>query len=181
LQKGPGYEAAPADDAGWLGNARPRLVRLATRLLGNAHEAEEAAQEALLIAWRRAGRVREPGRRNAWLYRTTVNVCMNRLRRRRRTASPVDPTAFDAQPARGDPNDVGGDLARCVRIAMAELPGRQHAAVVLREMEGLVYEDVAAILGTRPATARVLVHRGRETLRLILVRRWPELFGAADA
>ena len=64
-----------------------------------------------------------------------------------------------------------------VRSVMVQLPERQHAALVLREVEGLAYEQIAAILQARPAAVRLLVHRARESVRQMLLRQWPDSFG----
>ena len=160
----------------WLEEMRPRLVRLAQRFLGSAHDADEAAQEALLLAWRRARDIRDATKRNAWLYRTTVNVSMNHLRAARSLRRARANLAADRDAAASEP-ECRSDLRERVRLAVAELPERQQAALVLRELEGLEYERIAAILETRPAAARVLVHRARESVRQILLRRWPDSFG----
>lgn len=167
-----GSAARPVE--GWLEQMRPRLVRLATRLLWCSHDAEEAVQEALILAWQRINRLCEPGKRNAWLYRTTINLCMNRRRLRKPTAPlAADTMAADAVANRRET----AELMSRVRVAMSQLPARQHAALVLREMEGLNYDQVAVILKTRPANARVLVHRARESVRQTLLRQWPDSFG----
>ena len=162
--------------ASWVGEIRPRLVRLARRLLWNVDDAEEIAQEALALAWQRMRGLRDAKKRNAWLYRTTIHLSLNRRRKRR----PSHLAAAEGIPgSSGEPiTDMQTDETRDrLRQAMARLPDRQRAAVVLRELEGLGYDQIAAILKARPATVRVLVHRGREAMRETLLRRWPETFG----
>lgn len=159
----------------WLVQMRPCLFRLAYRLLWNSHDAEEIAQDSLTVALDRMDELREPEKRNTWLYRVAINLSKHRLRGRRRR-----PTSLTtATTARSDP--IGGhiehdELMQRVRLAMVDLPARQREALVLRDMEQLEYDEIAVVLNTSPATARILVHRGRERMRRILLERWPESF-----
>lgn len=166
----------PEPAGNWLAAMRPRLIRLARRFLWNDHDAEEIAQEALVLAWRKADRLRDASRRDAWTYRCTVNLAMNRLRRRHGRPMPAPESLASAMEAAGTAMQTS-ELACQVRTAMSGLAARQQAALILREMEGLSYEEVAAILGTRSATARLLVHRARENLRQTLLRQSPDSFG----
>jgi RNA polymerase sigma-70 factor (ECF subfamily) len=170
---------APAALAEWLEGMRPRVVRLAMRFLWNRHDAEEVAQDAILTAWERIGRLREPSRQNAWLYRITIHLSTNRLRRRQACPLPSDETLGQAAAIR-DSAQTRGELVDRVREAIMELPERQYAAIVLRDMEGLAYEQIAAILDVRPGAVRVLVHRAREAVRETVARRWPECLGPDD-
>lgn len=157
----------------WLARMRPHLLRLAGRLLDNSHDAEEVVQESLVTAWRRVGELDEPGKRNAWLYRVVVNLSRHRLRRRRRTRIAWAPSPQREPAGHAIEQD---ELMERVRRVMDKLPIRQRIAVVLRDMEQLEYEQIAAILAARPAAVRILVHRGRQGLRRILLRRWPTTF-----
>jgi len=158
----------------WLASMRPQVVRLALQFLNHAADAEEVAQEALTLAWQRLGEVKEPGRRNAWLYRTAINLSLN-CRRRRRPNARLEEESWsdraDASPAER------GELVQRIREVMLELPESQSAALVLREIEGLEYDSIAGILEMKPAAVRVLVHRARETVRRMLLQRWPDAFG----
>ncbi len=153
---------------------RPALIRLAYRFLRDAHDAEEVVQEALLLSWQHSGDLRDAGRLSAWLYRTTINQAMNRLRRRRPGRLDHDPPT--ANGASGLVACERGELADRVREALGELPERQQAALVLRDLEGLNYDHLAAVMDVRPGAARILVHRARERLRTTLLRRWPDSF-----
>ena len=80
--------------------------------------------------------------------------------------------------ARGSESPAEVDeLAQRIRQAIRELPDRPQAAIVLRDIEGLSYDQMAVILETSAPTARVLVHRVRETVRQMLLTRWPDTFG----
>lgn len=165
--------AAAAVDPGWEALARvaagdvqafaslvdshqERLLRLCERLLGDAEEARDAAQEVFLKAYRKAAAVRPQGRVYTWLYRIAVNHCLNKLRRRKlvRFLRWEDPEERDA-PA-FDPPDEAADPAaalearrrwRATRRALARLPENQRSVLVLVRFEGLSYKQVAEVLG----------------------------------
>ncbi len=133
-----------------------RLLRLCERLLGDAEEARDAAQEVFLKAYRKAGEVRPQGQVYTWLYRIAVNHCLNKLRRRKlvRFLRWQDPQERDA-PAY-DPPDGGADPAAALesrrrwqttRRAIAGLPENQRSVLVLVRFEGLSYKQVAEVLG----------------------------------
>jgi RNA polymerase sigma-70 factor (ECF subfamily) len=133
-----------------------RLLHLCERLLGDAEEARDAAQEVFLKAYRKAGDVRPQGQVYTWLYRIAVNHCLNKLRRRRlvRFLRWEDPEERDA-PA-FDPPDGAADPAaalaarrrwRATRRAIARLPEGQRSVLVLVRFEGLSYKQVAEVLG----------------------------------
>ncbi len=158
----------------WMMSLRPRLVALARRFLWNAHDAEEVTQEALMLAWKHATEL-IPATRNAWVYRTTINLCLSRLRRKRAQLAPMEDLVAPAtDPAR---SETLSELAGRVRMAICELPELLRVALVLRDLEGLDYRQISAIVHARPATLRLRVHRARETVRQTLLERWPDSFG----
>lgn len=155
---------------------RPRLVRLAYRFGFNTHDAEEVVQDSVMLAWQRIKILKNPQQLNAWLYRTTINLSLNRLRKKRCQTLPPDDisTAKADDPARYLQTD---ELMERVRFVITQLPDRQQAALVLRDMEELSYQQISAVLKIRPATARLLVHRARQKLRKKLLQKWPDCFG----
>lgn len=166
---------AGGDFADWAGSLRPRLIALCRRFLWNSHDAEEIAQDALLLAWRESGRMRTPGRLGAWAYRTAVNLCVNRLRKRKPIA--LDSLERPSSSAGPLQTQADAELAERLRLAIEELPESLRVPVVLRDLEELEYDQIAAVMGIRAAGVRVRVHRAREALRVILLRRWPDAFG----
>ena len=134
------------------------LYRAALAILGDAHEAEDAVQDAFLRYWERAPDFPDAARERAWLLTVTVNGCRSRLRSpwRRRTAP-----LLDAYPA-ADPEERG------LLEAVQALPPRDRAVVHLYYYEGYQTEEIARILGRSPSTVRAQLTRARQKLRALL-------------
>jgi RNA polymerase sigma-70 factor, ECF subfamily len=156
-----------------------RLFSFALRLTGRREDAEEAAQDAFVRAYRAlAGyppeRIRQMALR-AWLYQITLNVVRNRVRGKRlRLVSldhPLSPhgetarEAPDAEDARPDAVCERGRRRRDMETLVARLPERYRAPILLRYVEGLRLEEVARVLGQPLGTAKSNVHRGINALR----------------
>ncbi|HYX21668.1 MAG TPA: sigma-70 family RNA polymerase sigma factor [Thermoanaerobaculia bacterium] len=160
-----------------------RLFSFALRLTGRREDAEEAAQDAFVRAYRALagyppGRIREMALR-AWLYQITLNVVRNRVRGKRlrlvsldHPLSPRGETAWeapDAEDARPDAVYERGRRRRDMEALVAGLPERYRAPILLRYVEGLRLEEVARVLGQPLGTAKSNVHRGVNALREALV------------
>lgn len=139
-------------------------VGLARRIVGNHADAEEIVQEALLRVWINAPQWRPLATFRTWFYRVVVNLCLSR--RRRLPHLPLE--------AAGDPPDPAADLGarhernevdRLVAAAIAALPDRQRAAIVLTYYEGLSNAEAAAVLETSVSGLEALLVRARRTLR----------------
>lgn len=152
-----------------------RVFGLARWLLSRPEDAEEAAQEAFFRLYRALGRL-DPARPLApYLYRLTVNVCRDLGRRRGRARAlsldDVHETEVPADPA-PDPESAAA-LAEDRRIAgaaLGELPLRQRAALVLRDVHGLTTREVAEALGVREVTVRTQISRARLKVRAARAR-----------
>ena len=145
----------------------PRLVGLARRVLGDANEAEDAAQEALLAL--RTDPVAERGDDDvaAWLSRVVTNGSLNRLRSRRRADVRAQVVAAgDVRPLADDPDDavVGAGERDGVRACLAVLPERQATALLLRHA-GHSYREIATALGVAEGSVGVLLARGERAFR----------------
>lgn len=152
----------------------PRLLALARRMLGDAAEAEDVAQEAMLRLWRGAASWR-PGEAGAgtWLYRVASNLCLDRLRRRRPGGELPEHAADDRPSALA--TLVKADRVAALDAALAELPERQRLAIVLRHIEERGNPEIAEILGVSVEAVESLLARGRRTLAALLAPRREEL------
>ncbi len=153
-----------------------RLVGFAYRLLGDAAEAEDVAQEAFLRLWRQAPRWRCEAPLIHWLNKVSYNLCMDRLRRRRPLALEDVPEPSD--PA-GDPAGAAyrAEIGRLVEAAVSALPERQKAAILLTHGQGLGNMEVAEIMGISVEAVESLLGRGRRALRAALADLRTELEG----
>jgi RNA polymerase sigma-70 factor (ECF subfamily) len=146
----------------------PRLLSLAERMLGDRAEAEDVAQDAFLRVWRQAPSWR-PGaaRFDTWLHRVALNLCYDRLRRRRETPSADPPDQADPGPA-PDRALLAADVGRRVSEALQALPERQREAVVLCHYQELGNLEAAAVMGVSVEALESLLGRGRRALRTAL-------------
>lgn len=144
----------------------PRLLILAQRMLGDRGEAEDVAQEAFVRAWRQAPNwVPGAARFETWLHRVTLNLCYDRLRKRREApmAADLDRPDEDAPPP--DRGLHAQDVGRRVEIAMRGLPDRQREAVALCHYQELSNIEAAALMGVSVEALESLLARGRRALR----------------
>lgn len=153
-----------------------RVYRLALRLTGNAHDAEDLTQDVFVRVFRSLHRF-EPGTFEGWLHRITTNLFLDQARRRQRIR--FDGLTDGAQERlAGSERAPGEQLADAgmdhdVAAALADLSPEFRACVVLCDVEGLTYEEVAAVLDVKLGTVRSRIHRGRAQLREALAHRQP--------
>ncbi|HET8604009.1 MAG TPA: RNA polymerase sigma factor SigE [Marmoricola sp.] len=153
-----------------------RVYRLAYRLTGNAHDAEDLTQEVFVRVFRSL-HTYTPGTFEGWLHRITTNLFLDQARRKSRIR--FDALADDADSrlpsTTPTPDAAYLDLAfdDDVEAALAQLPPDFRAAVVLCDVEGLSYEEIADVLDVKMGTVRSRIHRGRAMLRDSLAHRAP--------
>jgi RNA polymerase sigma-70 factor (ECF subfamily) len=146
----------------------------AFRLLGSEEEARDAAQEAFLKAYRGLPAFKREARFSSWLYQIAINLCRDRLRRRkgRRLVSldaleEVGPVIAAREPAAHDLAEQI-DLRRAVRRAIGALPEEQREVVILKEYQGLTFLEIAQALELPVSTVKTRLYRGLGQLRLHL-------------
>jgi RNA polymerase sigma-70 factor (ECF subfamily) len=143
----------------------PRITALARRMLGNAAEAEDAAQDVFLKVWTHAKTWR-PGaaKFETWLWRVAANACTDRLRKRRTV--PLDETHDRPDPGLSALDGLERDeRARAVDAALQTLPERQRAAIALCHFQGLGNIEAAAALDISVEALESLLSRGRRALK----------------
>ena len=149
-----------------------RVYRLAYRLTGNAHDAEDLTQETFIRVFRSLSSY-QPGTFEGWLHRITTNLFLDMVRRRGRLRMEGLPEDTDRLPGGGpDPEQVYSDthFDPALQASLDELHPEFRAAVVLCDIEGLSYEEIGATLGVKLGTVRSRIHRGRAALRASLDR-----------
>jgi RNA polymerase sigma-70 factor, ECF subfamily len=142
---------------------------LAVRLTANEEDARDVVQEAYLRAWKGIGNFRGDARFSTWLYRITANAAYTLVqKRRRRRVEPLEAAdeppelAIEALPEAAAESAL---LLRQLSDAVAQLPPKLRAVVVLKDVYGLSHEAIAEELGISVAAAKVRLHRGRLKLR----------------
>ena len=160
-------------------HSRP-LFRLAFRMTGNQHDAEDVVQESFLRAYRQLGKFDERASFGTWLYRIATNCSLDVMRsRKRRSKQEAAPEADFSEmedpvlslPS-GDPTPdrmaMSGEVRERVAEAMDELSASERTAFVLRHFEGMRIEDVSRVLGCQPGAAKHSVFRAVQKLRRAL-------------
>lgn len=145
-----------------------QVYNLCLRLLGDLAAAEDATQEAFIAAYRHITRFRG-GSFRAWLLRIAANACYDELRRRRaRPTQPIEEAIDLASPGGSESPEVyvvRRELARHIQAGLATLPPDQRLAVILRDVQGLSYEEIAQVTSSSLGTVRSRLSRGRARLR----------------
>ena len=173
----PAPSVMDAEEAGWIGRARTgdeaayrwllqryraRVVRLAAHVLRRPEEAEDVAQEAFLRAFRSLGSYRGDGRFYTWLYHIVVRICLDRRRLARWSAE--TPLTEAESPSLLSPSEAI-DTQVLVGILLDRLSPPIRAALVLRELEGLEYEEIARVLEVPVGTVRSRLSAARAQFR----------------
>ena len=158
----------PAAIQAMVARKLPRMLMLAQRMLGDATEAEDVAQEAMLRAWRQAPRW-TPGQAkfDTWLHRVGLNLCYDRLRRRREVATDNALDRLDPGPAPDAGLEEAG-ISAAVAAALQALPKRQREAIVLQYYQELSNGEAAAAMGVSVEALESLLSRARRALRTLL-------------
>ena len=159
-----------------------RMYAVALRMCGNREDAQDCVQEAMIRIYRAISSFKGQSSFATWVYRITMNSCLDELRRRKtRTSTSLDamlengfaPSDEDDTPER---HSLQAEQKRMLERAIADLPEDMRAAIVLRDIQGCSYDEIAQALDTNVGTIKSRISRGRERLRGVLSRQ-PELFG----
>jgi len=160
-----------------------RIYRLTFRMMGDAQEAEDLAQEVFVTVFKSIDGFRGESKLSTWLYRVATNHCKNRIkylgRRARGKKKEFDEVAdregiesasmsTSAQIPRPDQSMQGRQMEAFVREALSRLPSEQRELVVLRDIEGLAYEEIQRVTGLASGTVKSRLHRARLALQQIV-------------
>ena len=150
-----------------------RIAAVVSRYVSDAGELEDVTQEAFIKAYRALGKFRGDSAFYTWLYRIAVNAAKNHLvakgRRPGANATIEDAEGLDeggllSESASPEALAMGGELAEVVESALNGLPDELKAALMLRELDGLSYDDIADVLGCPVGTVRSRIFRAREAI-----------------
>lgn len=176
----PEGDATPWQPPSWEEIVRDhsaRVYRLSYRLTGNQHDAEDLTHDVFIRVFRSLDTFR-PGTFEGWLHRITTNLFLDKARRKQRIRFDALTEEFAARlPSRGPSPEESFDLTHLdgdIQQALDTLSPQFRAAVVLCDIEGFSYEEVAATLGIKLGTVRSRIHRGRAQLRAVLAHREPQ-------
>ena len=167
----------------WVRTALERheapLVRYAARITGDAESARDVVQEAFLRAFRALPGFKGQAKFSSWLYRITLNLCRDWVRRERRAPFVPTPEGVDvadmASPESSQVESIEDlvarrDLSQHVARAMLRLPEEQRSAVLLKEYHGLTFQEIADLLGCPLSTVKTRLYQGLTVLRRELER-----------
>ncbi len=147
-----------------------RVYRVALRMLGGESDAEDAAQEALIQAWRAMPTFRGESAFSTWLYRIVTNRCLTALAAPGRRTEPLTHAEMDLRPG-PEAATLERDRFDAMKSAITGLTPEQRAPLVLREFEGLSYETIGHVLDLTPGAVKGRLHRAR--LELVReMRQW---------
>ncbi len=160
------------------------IYALAYRVIGREEDARDVAQETFLRAFRALGGFKGQAKFSSWLYRITLNLCRDWIRRERRTPIAQAPEGMDlvelaaeSTPAESIEDVVSRrELGRAVAKAMSVLPEEQRTAIILKEYHGLTFQEIADLLGCPLSTVKTRLYQG-----LTVVRRQLEEGGVESA
>jgi len=148
-----------------------RLYSLVVRMIGSAQDAEDLLQEVFLQAYRKLPGFRGESTLGTWLYRLTMNHCLDHLRGRQakmsRATASIDEESVD-EPAAPDPVVPSAISRMDLERAIEALPPGSKAAFLLHDVEGFEHQEIAAILGISEGTSKSQVHKARMKLRVLL-------------
>jgi RNA polymerase sigma-70 factor, ECF subfamily len=149
----------PAFDALMLRYKRP-VVNFAYRMLGDAGDADDVAQEVFVRVYHRIGDYRPRAKFSTWLFALARNACIDRLRYRKR--HPTEPLETAPEPAATAQYD---DIGERIAAAIAELPEEQRTAIVLAEYHELSYAEIAGVMKCSEKSVESRLYRAKQTLR----------------
>ncbi len=167
-----------------------RVFSMTLRMLGDAHEAEDVSQEVFVAVHKNLARFRGDSRLSTWIYRVTKNHCLNRLKylEKRESGGDADLARIDAsqiddvllaRPERPDQAILGAEERVAVQRALQRLSAEHRLLVVLRDIEGLAYEDIARVAELPAGTVKSRLHRARAALAEVLAAAGMAPEGAA--
>jgi RNA polymerase sigma-70 factor (ECF subfamily) len=149
------------------------IFALAYRVIGREEDARDVAQETFLRAFRALGGFKGEAKFSSWIYRITINLCRDWIRRERRTPIAQAPEGIDIIELAGETEPTESietrisrkELGRVVEKAMALLPEEQRTAIIMKEYHGLTFQEIADLLDCPLSTVKTRLYQGLSVLR----------------
>lgn len=168
-----------------------QLYALCLRIAGNREDALDCAQEAMLRIWRAMPKYRYQSALTTWCYRIATNTCLDLLRRQKyrpsvlldaMTEDGFSPAEDETHASNPEASYESSARKRALNEAIAALPANMRAALVLRDVEGLPYDEISEILALPVGTVKSRINRAREKLKQFLTENYQnlELFSSAS-
>jgi RNA polymerase sigma-70 factor (ECF subfamily) len=169
-----------------------QVYAIALRMLGNSQEAEDQTQEVFIKVYRSIKRFRSEAAFTTWLYRITVNACLDILNRRQRRPRGVDLDLAEAEetrltpisrpgPASPEQAALRGELIDCIKDSLMALRDKERLILTLRDVEGLEYQTIADILSIGMSAVKMRIHRARLAFRQAFARICRDFLPAQQA
>lgn len=150
-----------------------KIYNIALGIMGTPHDAEDAAQNALIKIYRAVGDFKFQSKFSTWVYRITTNVCMDEVRKRKRLSSvssdELSDDAFGADYATPEVHALSRDATADLKAAIARLKDDHREMIVLRDINGFSYEEIAQITKCSVGTVKSRISRARTALKDILI------------
>ena len=181
IQKASGGDASAFNNL--MSLHEKRMYAVALRMCGNREDAQDCLQEAMLRIYRSIGSFKGQSSFSTWAYRITMNTCLDELRRKKNKQSTSLDSLLDVGWSPTDESNaperkaIQSELRNTLHAAIRALPEDMRSAIVLRDMQGMVYEEIAQALNVNVGTIKSRISRGREKLREKL-KNITELFDA---
>ena len=148
-----------------------KMYAVALRMCGNHEDAQDCLQDAMIRIYRAISGFKGQSSFSTWVYRITTNTCLDELRRRKTRQNTSLDGLLDAGWSPSDDMDtperhaLASERRREISRAIAELPEDMRAAIILRDVQGFAYDEIAEMLGANVGTIKSRISRGREKLR----------------
>jgi len=151
---------------------KDKLYRLALRIMGNVHEAEDIIQEVLIKIWKKREQFVELDNKEAWSMTVTRNLCIDKIRAKKMRTSDIT-EHFDIKDKTMTPSQqtISDDRMGQILELIDALPERQKTVVQLRDIEGYSYKEISTITGLKLDQVKVYLHRARISLRAQILKR----------
>jgi RNA polymerase sigma-70 factor (ECF subfamily) len=159
-----------------LGNYERLIYNLTFRYFGNHHDACDIGQEAMVRIYHKIGEFNGKSSFKTWLYRVVTNLCLDELRRRKHQSASLEEIKEKGfEPAAGSPGPEEaaetGERAELIQELLQLLSEEHRAVLILKEIEGLDYQEIAEVLGCSLGTVKSRLNRAREAFRRQLTGR----------